>query len=148
MKLIILFLSAIIVVLMSVLAYYSAAPWQAAGLSCFAALIPVILIYAYIPVWRRRAIMTMIIGFILLSIPLIWNDYNNGSLHFPITGIIGAGIGALIGGFAFRNRVKMRNSGMPYLPGDEHKSDEELASNADIKINIPWRKWNIFNRNS
>ena len=198
MKLIILFLSAICFAMMIVGAYYSAAPWPAVGLLCFAALIPVILILAYIPAWRhwsgmatiivillpsiplmwveydsglwRAAIMlyyaallagfpifvyipawrgwtamVIIIGFFLPLIPLMWNDYNNG--NFPITGITGGIIGTIIV-FACRDRVKMRKSGILFFPDDKHKSDEELASETSPPINIPWRKWNIFNRNS
>ena len=84
MKLIILFLSAICFALTSVLAYYSAAPWQAVGLSCFAALIPVMLIFAYIPAWRRWAGMAMIIVICMPFIPLMWIEYDSGLLRAAI----------------------------------------------------------------
>ena len=148
MKLIILFLSAICIAMMFFIAYYSD-PWRAAIALYFVALLAALLIYAYIPAWRRRVAVAMIIGFILpavlMFIPILWITYNNGDL--PITGIMGGIIGSMMA-FGARDRVKNRNRGIPSLPGDEHKSDEELASNADTKINIPWRKRNIFNRNS
>lgn len=137
MKPIILFLSAMTVALMCVLAYY-AAPMQAASLLACATLLVAALVFAYVPAHRHRARIALlaVLGIGMLAVMF------GGRFNLTVTVIAGA-IAAATAAFYARDRVKMRDSGIPYLPGDEHKTDEELASNSDIKLNLPWWK-NFF----
>lgn len=138
MKPVILLLSAICVALMSFLAYYSApvAPMRAAGFLLFAAMLVAMLLYIYIPAWRLMGGAAMGLSCGVMALWVIVDFFMTGRLHFSHGIIGGAAIGAAAGLYGRRNRAAMRDAGIPYMPGDEHKSDEELASNADIKI---WR---------
>ena len=138
MKPIVLFLSAICIALMGVLAiYYDPRLWGAVAVIVFS------LVFGYVPKLRKWCALFGVIVLLPAGFASIIHEiYSDGILSFLAgsgAGGIGAGLGAYI---AYKGRAGMRNSGLPSFPGDESKTNEELEAEDDFKFKPPFEVLN------
>ena len=132
MKPIVLFLSAICIALMGVLAiYYDPRLWGAVAFLVFS------LVFGYVPKLRKWC---ALFGVIVVPVGAIIFTYLEG---FSWLGSGAGGIGVGLGAYAaYKGRAHMRNSGLPSFPGDESKTNEELEAEDDFKFKPPFEVLN------
>ena len=125
MKPIILFLSAICLALLGVLAIYDNPLWW--GMTAF---LVWVLAHTYVPKLRKWCDLLGLIGAIAAVVAAIYIE-NGFSWLIPDSGadwVYFVLITVCIAYPAYKGKVHMRKIGLPIEPGDESKSDKELEA--------------------